>query len=255
MGKIELNRDISLHYEHIEGNIEKPELVFLHEGLGCTAMWKDFPESLCQETGCPGLIYDRLGYGKSSSLRYPRDTDYLHGYALSELPAVLSLLIPERPYIIIGHSDGRRIGLIWAAQRPPLLLGLITEAAHVFIEPETLAGIKKAERAYEDGKLTILSKYHSAKADDVFKAWSDTWLSDWFKGWNIEDLLPQIRCPVLAVQGCDDQYGTQLQLDAITSQTSGAAKSLMVKKCGHTPHAEQTAVVLKSMADFINVIA
>ncbi len=254
MGKIELDRDLSLYYERIEGNMKKPELVFLHEGLGCTAMWKDFPELLCQETGCPGLIYDRLGYGKSSALNYPRDTDYLHGYALSELPAVLSLLIPERPYIIIGHSDGGSIGLIWAAQRPPLLQGLITEAAHVFIEPETLTGIKKAEQAYEDGKLTVLSKYHGVKTDVIFKAWSDTWLSDWFKDWNIVNLLPQVRCPVLAVQGCDDQYGTQLQLDAITSQTSGATQSLMVKNCGHTPHAEQTAVVLKSMADFINVI-
>ena len=255
MGKVELDRDISLYYEHIGGSSSKPVLVFLHDGLGCSAMWKNFPELLCRETGCPGLLYDRQGYGKSSALQSPRGIDYLHGYALYELPQVLTTLIPEHPYVIIGHSDGGSLGLIWAAQQPHLLLGLITEAAHVFVEPETLAGIKQAEKAYEDGKFTVLSEFHGSKTDVIFKAWSETWLSDWFKEWNIENLLPQVRCSVLAVQGCDDQYGTQLQLDAITSQISGEAQSLMVENCGHAPHAEQTAVVLKAMATFINHIS
>jgi len=254
LGKVELERDIWLYYERIDGSMQKPELVFLHEGLGSTAMWKNFPQMLCQETGCPGLVYDRLGYGESSALQSIRDINYLHEYALQELPVILKSLIPKRPYIVIGHSDGGSIGLIWAAQQPPLLKALITEASHVFVEAETLAGIEKADIAYENGKLKVLRKYHGEKTHDIFKAWSETWLSNRFKDWNIENLLPSVSCPVFAIQGCNDQYGTVLQLNAISSQVSGPVQAMMVESCGHAPHTEQTEVVLAAMTDFINTL-
>lgn len=240
----------ALHYELIDGDTDKPYLVFLHEGLGCTAMWKDFPRSLCQATGCPGLLYDRLGYGASPALTQPRTLHYLHRYALDELPRLISSLIPERDYVLVGHSDGASIGLIHASERPARLRGLVCEAAHVFVEAETIKGIETAVEAFQAGKLQGLEKYHGSKTAGVFRAWSETWLSDWFRHWNIEYLLPAIDCPLLVVQGLEDQYATLAQVEAIVSQARHGWK-LLVENCGHTPHLERPAELLQLMQAFI----
>lgn len=239
-----------LYYETIAGPPERPYLVFLHEGLGCTAMWRDFPQRLCRRTGCPGLLYDRLGYGRSAPFAGPRTINYLHRAALVELPDVLNRLIPDIGYFLIGHSDGGSIALIHGAERAPLLRGIITEAAHVFVEEETLAGIRVTTEAFAAGKLQGLSAYHGEKTEAVFRAWSDTWLSPAFRHWNIEYLLPSIACPVLAVQGAEDQYGTLAQVDAIAGKIPAAVKA-MVEDCGHVPHREQTANVSELMARFL----
>ena len=249
------NKRQQIHYEIIEGDQAKPWLVFLHEGLGCTAMWKDFPQRLCTATGCRGLLYDRLGYGLSDALQQTRATDYLHRYALDELPEVLAVLLPGQAYILIGHSDGGSIALLHAAQRPPLLQAIVTEAAHVFVEPVTLEGIRVADRAYADGKLKGLQKYHGDKTEQIFKAWSDTWLTPAFADWNIEADLPRIDCPALIMQGVDDQYGTPAQVDAIAAGIAKgdgpAAHKAMLPDCGHSPHQEQPQAVLDLMRDFI----
>lgn len=239
-----------IHYEVIEGDPDQPYLVFLHEGLGCIAMWKTFPAMLCKATGCPGLVYDRLGYGKSSALETKRQIHYLHDQALCELPEVLAKLIPGRDYFLIGHSDGGSIALIYAAQQPPHLRGIVTEAAHVFVEPETLEGIRVADAAFDAGKLRALSKYHGDKTEHMFKAWSGTWQTHGFKFWNIEYLLPSIVCPALVVQGVQDQYGTEAQVDAIVSAALNAEKA-MVDHCGHAPHQELPDVVLHLMGQFL----
>lgn len=243
----------ALYYEWIEGDPDKPHLVFLHEGLGCTAMWRDFPRALCRATGCPGLVYDRLGYGASPALPRPRTLSYLHQYALDELPQLLSSLIPERDYVLIGHSDGASIGLIHAAERPAQLRGLICEAAHVFVEPETLAGIADATQAFQAGKLQGLAKYHGEKTASLFRAWSDTWQSDWFRHWNIEYVLPAIACPVLVIQGLEDQYATLAQVEAIVSQVP-RAQQLVVENCGHAPHLERPDELLQHMQAFIEAL-
>ncbi|WDE08254.1 alpha/beta hydrolase [Thalassomonas viridans] len=239
-------------YQLIPGAADKPYLVFLHEGLGCQAMWKGFPELLCRATGHPGLVYDRLGYGLSSGLREPRTLDYMHDYALKELPQVLKQVIPGKAFILIGHSDGGSISLIYGAGQNPLLKGIITEAAHVFVEPETITGIEAADLAWEKGKLKGLAKYHGDKTGPIFKAWSETWLTDWFREWNIEALLPQITTPLLVLQGQEDQYGSAAQVDAIVRLSSGPAEGQMLENCQHTPHLEAQEVVLSLMADFIN---
>ena len=166
-----------LYYELIEGDLRQPYLVFLHEGLGCSAMWKQFPRQLCQLTSCPGLLYDRSGYGKSSPLAEPRTITYVHDYALIELPVLLARVIPETPHILIGHSDGGSIGLIYGAQNPPHLKGIITEAAHIFVEPVTIEGIRRADEEFDAGYFQALYKYHGDKTRQIFKAWSQTWLS------------------------------------------------------------------------------
>ena len=238
---------------------DKPYLVFLHEGLGCQALWKGFPELLCRATGCPGLVYDRLGYGLSSPLRETRTIDYMHDYALKELPAVLEQVIPGKPFILVGHSDGGSIGLIYGAVHGtgenPLLKGIITEAAHVFVEPETITGIEAADLAWEKGKLKGLARYHGDKTENIFKAWSATWLTHWFREWNIEALLPEITAPLLVLQGQEDQYGSVAQVDAIVKQSSGPATGKMLENCQHTPHLEARESVLGLMSDFINNLA
>ena len=243
-----------LHYELIEGDVAKPLLVFLHEGLGCIAMWKGFPERLCAATGCAGLVYDRQGYGLSSPQPAPRTIHYLHQYALFELPALLRHLAPGRDHIVVGHSDGGSIALIYAAGRPAGLRAVVTAAAHVFVEDVTLDGIRTAVEAHADGKLRGLARYHGDKAGQVFTSWADTWLALPFKHWNIEYLLPAIACPLLAVQGSGDQYGTQAQLDAIESATPGA-RQLLLPGCGHSPHLEQSEATVQAMAAFINPLA
>lgn len=243
-----------LHYELIGGDPGKPLLVFLHEGLGCIAMWKGFPERLCAATGCAGLVYDRLGYGLSSPQAAPRSIHYLHQYALFELPALMRHLAPGREHIVVGHSDGGSIALIYAAGRPPGLCAVVTAAAHVFVEDITLEGIRTAIGAHAAGKLRGLARYHGDKAGQVFSSWADTWLAPPFRHWNIEYLLPAIGCPLLAVQGSGDQYGSQAQLDAIENGTPGA-RQLALPDCGHSPHLEQPEATVRAMAAFINPLA
>lgn len=243
-----------LYYELIDGDAHAPALVFLHEGLGCTAMWRDFPARLCKATGRQGLVYDRRGYGLSSPLKSVRSIHYLHEYALIELPQVLARLLPEREHIVIGHSDGGSIALIYAAGQPAGLRGLLTEAAHVMVEAVTLEGVRVAKDAFGAGKLRALQRYHGEKTVQIFNAWAETWLRPEFSHWDIGYLLPAIACPVLAVQGSGDQYGTQAQLDAIAGRAPDG-RQLMVPDCGHTPHQEQPEVLLRLMSEFVDTLS
>ena len=252
MPNLKIDKSNQLYYQLIEGDPSRPYLVFLHEGLGCTAMWKDFPTTLCSATGCRGLVYDRLGYGKSSPLNESRSVHYLHKYALQELPFLLKEVIPDTPFILIGHSDGGSISLIFAAERPSFLKGIITEAAHVFVEHETIAGIKIAREAWAQGKLKGLAKYHGDKTEIIFKAWAKTWLAKWFRHWNIEYLLPSIEIPMLVIQGAGDQYGSTDQVKSIAAKTSGHVQLEIIENCAHVPHVEAQPVVIGLMSDFIS---
>jgi pimeloyl-ACP methyl ester carboxylesterase len=248
---LKLNDTEYLDYHLIEGSLDHPYLVFLHEGLGCQDMWKSFPRDLCRVTGCPGLIYDRLGFGRSSPSTSVRTIEYVHKSALNELPYVIEKLIPGRPFFLIGHSDGGSISLIYGAERPPLLQGIITEAAHVFVESITVAGIRSANEAFAKRELGGLYRYHREKTKRLFRDWADTWLSDWFQSWNIEYLLPSIRCPLLVIQGKEDQYGSEHQVYSIVSKSTGPARPVLVDCCGHTPHREKADMVLAIMSEFI----
>lgn len=255
MSLLQLKSDETIYYELIEGKSDAPYLIFLHEGLGCISMWKDFPGRLCRQTGCPGLLYDRIGYGRSSPLRFKRTIHYLHDYALYELPQIIQAVIPNREFVLIGHSDGGSISLILGSERPSLLRGIVTEAAHVFVDSKTIAGLRAAEKGVKRGQFKGLYKYHQKKTDQVFKAWLKTWLSDWFQSWNIEYLLPSIRCPLLVIQGMADQYGSEEQVYSIVSKSSGPAYPFMVENCGHIPHLEQPERLISRISGFIESIA
>ncbi|GGY77985.1 alpha/beta fold hydrolase [Pseudoduganella plicata] len=247
MGAITVNGD-ELYIETIDGDERLPVLVFLHEGLGSVAHWRDFPHRICAATGHPGLMHDRLGYGHSSPLRATRTIHYLHEYALRELPAVLAS-IEGRDYILVGHSDGGSIALIHAAGQPHGLRGVVTLAAHVIVETLSVEGIRAAQAAFDEGKLRGLERYHGAKTAQIFGAWADTWLRPSFAHWDIRYLLPSIDCPVLALQGSADQYGTVAQLDAIAAGVP-KAEVRMLDGCGHSPHQERPDMLVEIIADF-----
>lgn len=253
MPLLELDSRHRLHYQTIAGQPNRPWLVFLHEGLGSVGQWRTFPEQLCDRTGCPGLIYDRSGYGQSSPLQRPRTIHYLHDYALQELPRVIKALIAGQPFILIGHSDGGSIALIFGAERHPLLKAIITISAHVFVEQVSLDGIRSAQEAFARGKLTSgLARFHGERSEAMFKAWAETWTSPWFRSWNIEYLLPAIEVPLLVLQGRDDHYGTSAQVDAIVGQTGGPATPLLLEGCGHCPHLDFPELTLDLTACFVN---
>lgn len=215
-------------------DIGGPVLVFLHEALGCNAMWKDWPQTLARGTHLPFLSYDRYGHGRSDPLPAPRDPGYLEVEAFEILPEVLHACGVTDP-ILVGHSDGGSIALMYASRFP--VRAVITEAAHVFVEDVTLAGIREALAAWRDTDLLArLARYHGDKTEALFFAWVDTWLSDEFASWNIENRLPGISSPLLVVQGKDDEYGTAAQVEAITSGVSGRVRSLLLPDCRHIPH-------------------
>lgn len=252
MNHLQLDSQTLIAYREIPGKEENPTLVFLHEGLGSSEMWKGFPDALCKETGCSGLLYDRPGYGKSSPIDGKFSVHFMHRNALCELPKILETLLPGKKYILIGHSDGGSIALIHAGEHDPNLKGLITEAAHVFVEKQTLNNIRSTAEAFQSGKLNGLARYHGDKTDATFSAWSEIWLSKGFALWNIETVLPTIKCPVLAIQGRQDPYGTLEQIDKILAGIGENAEPLILDNCEHIPHREQETLTLDGMARFIN---
>ncbi len=244
---------VSIQARQISGGTElsdgKPVLVFLHEGLGCIGMWKDFPDALVAATGCPALIYDRPGHGGSGPETKARDTRFFENEAYDILPALLAHCGVSNP-ILVGHSDGGTIALLHAGSNP--VLGVITEAAHVFVEEESLDGVTAAEQAWKDHNFRKrLARYHGDGTTAMFRAWADMWSADWFRDWNIEAALPSITCPVLAIQGKDDEYGTEAQITAITQGAAGSVEHMMVPNCGHAPHIQARDIVLSRMVDFI----
>jgi pimeloyl-ACP methyl ester carboxylesterase len=227
-----------------------PTLVFLHEGLGSTALWKDFPAKLAAATGCPALVYSRYGYGQSDPISEKRAVRYMHDEGLHALPDLLDQLGIERP-ILIGHSDGASISLIHAGGTRRPVRALILEAPHVFVEDLTVASIAEAKTVYETTSLKDrLGRYH-ADPDNVFWGWNDIWLNPDFKAWNIEDYLPAIDVPILVIQGEDDEYGTIAQVEAIQEKAAGPVEVRMLARCKHSPHRDQEAASLDAMADFI----
>ena len=242
-----------LEYERIDvGGHDRPTLVLLHEGLGSIAMWRDFPHLLAHATVSRVIVYSRYGYGSSDPLREPRNVRYMHDEALVVLPELLDALSIENP-ILVGHSDGGSIALIHAGGSGRAVAGVVAMAPHVVVEDISVASIASVRDAYVTTDLhSRLGRYH-ADVDRAFWGWNDIWLSPDFRAWNIEEYLPRIRCPVLAIQGQDDEYGTMEQLARITA---GARDVELVKleDCRHSPHRDQPQAVLEAIARFVDGI-
>ena len=234
------------------GRPGRPVLVFLHEGLGCVEMWKTFPQRLAEQVRCDAFVFSRSGYGASDPHPLPWKLNFMHTQALNVLTDILAAAGIDN-YILIGHSDGGSIALIHAGGHHALpgLKAVITEAAHVFCEPVTLASIRAARTAYVSGGLKEkLAVYHGDNTDNAFWGWNRAWLHPKFVYWDIQKFLPRIQVPVLAIQGTDDPYGTPAQLTAIQEKVVHADTRL-IPDCGHAPHLQQPDRVLTDMSAFI----
>jgi pimeloyl-ACP methyl ester carboxylesterase len=264
---------VSLEVQHIAGLGPLAPIVFLHEGLGSVAMWKDFPAQVCAATGRAGLVYSRRGYGQSDpvpDVRSPSHTqdgqragrllpDYMHREAWELLPALLAACGIERP-VLLGHSDGASIALLYASRFATT--ACIAMAPHLFVEDVSLRSIEAARAAYETSDLrSRLARFH-ADVDCAFWQWNDVWLSEAFRSFNIALDCGRIACPLLAIQGMDDAYGTMAQIDALAAsntrknglQTNKLMRKQLLKleQCGHSPHKDQTDKVTTAVVQFLH---
>jgi pimeloyl-ACP methyl ester carboxylesterase len=239
----------NLNYTWIAG--AEPVMVFLHEGLGSVAQWRDFPAQVAAATGCRALVYDRYGYGQSDVLEEARrPIRFMHDEALVALPQMLRTLEVQNP-VLVGHSDGASIALIHAGAGNPVR-GVVAMAPHVFIEPICISSIRKAAHTFETTDFAQkLGRYHR-DVRKTFYGWADVWRDPDFERWDIrDDYLPGVRCPVLAIQGHDDEYGTMAQLDEIARRVAGPCELLKLEKCGHSPFRDRAQETLAAVAAFI----
>lgn len=255
---------VRLEVQHIPaspGKAAQAPLVFLHEGLGSVAMWRDWPARLCAATGRAGLVYSRQGYGRSDPRPDVRgepaerdgrrsgrlQPDYMQREALAVLPALLQRLGIAQP-VLVGHSDGGTIALIHASRHP--VAACIVLAPHVMVEEVSVRAIEQARQAYVQGELRArLARYH-ADVDGAFWQWNDVWLSDGFRRFDIREDCRRIRAPLLALQGLDDPYGTLAQIHDIAA-AAPQARLVELAACGHSPHREQPEAVNAAIVDFL----
>jgi pimeloyl-ACP methyl ester carboxylesterase len=227
-----------------------PTLVFLHEGLGSVGLWRDVPERLSAMTGWGAFAYSRFGYGNSDTTPLPRPMGYMHDEAQMVLPAVLRAAEIGRA-VLIGHSDGGSIAAIYAADSAVGLLGLVTIAAHFFVEELNLASIRAIKVAYESSDLRARLGRHHRDVEVAFRGWNDAWLDPRFRAFDITELLPRIAVPVLALQGADDPYGTAEQLRVFAAGVRGPITTMLIAGGRHAPHLEAREATLAATAEFI----
>lgn len=250
--------DIILDGRHLEAAWwgspadQAPTLVLLHEGLGCVALWRDFPERLQAATGCGVFAWSRFGYGQSDPAHLPRPMTYMHDEALLVLPRILDEIGVQRA-ILVGHSDGGSIAAIYAGGvKDPRIMGIVLMAAHFFVEDLNLTKIATTKVAYETTDLRgRLSRYHR-DVDNAFNGWSGAWLDPRFRAFDITMSLQAIQVPVLALQGADDPYGSVEQLRVLERNTHVATQTLLIPGARHSPHLEAKDETLSAILDFVN---
>lgn len=252
-------RDLRLECQWIAPErADAPLIVFLHEGLGSVSMWKDWPTRVCDQANCRGLVYSRYGYGQSTArpLSEAWAPDFMHREAQEVLPALLEVLgvdaRRDKP-VLFGHSDGGSIALLYAAAYPDAVAGVVAAAPHLFVEDVSVASIAQARTAYLESDLRARLGRHHQDVDSAFWGWNDIWLNPEFRAWNIEDALERIACPVLAIQGVDDEYGTLEQVRGIRRRAP-QTELLEIPDCGHSPHRDQPATVVQAVARFVGAL-
>jgi len=244
------SRQIEIEYQWLGGDdVDRPLMIFLHEGLGSLSMWKDFPERLCERLGCRGVVYSRPGYGQST----PRPVDerwapdFMHRQAYDVLPRFLEVLevnLEATPVWLFGHSDGGSIALLFAAKYTRQVAGLIVLSPHIMVEDISIESIQAARQVYLQTDLKQrLSRYHN-DPDSAFWGWNNIWLHDDFRHWTIEEEISSIRCPLLAVQGIDDEYGTLEQVHGIGRRLN-QCEVVELPECGHSPHRDQAEKLIE----------
>lgn len=254
MGGVLCVEGVNLEFcEYGERSEKSPTLVMLHEGLGSVAMWKSFPQQLQEKTGLHLFVYSRQSYGQSDPLPQARKPDYMLAEAEVLNKALKTSDISQA--ILLGHSDGASIALLSAAHsRSFYISGLILMAPHVFCENISIESIQVAKQNFENGELRAgLEPYHK-DVDNAFWRWNDIWLDEQFREWNIENCLDQISIPVLCIQGMNDEYGSEAQLEAISAACSGSVTIRLMENCRHAPHRDQNQATLETIGEFISTL-
>ena len=247
-------RYVDLEYQLITAHHEyAPLMIFLHEGLGSVSMWRNWPSQVCKALKCRGLVYSRYGYGQSTARQAneARATDYLHHEAHDDLPALLTALgLDSEQAILYGHSDGGSIALLYAARFPDRVKAIAVAAPHIYIEDVTIKSVQAAKTLYRNSDLPERLARHHRDPDSVFWSWNDTWLAPGFRQWSIESEVSTIRCPILAIQGVDDEFGSLNQIKDI-KRLAGQTQLCVIPDCGHSPHRDQPGVVMDQLTSFI----
>lgn len=247
---------VSIEYAWIaRSRRDAPLIVFLHEGLGSVSMWRDWPREVCDAAGARGLVYSREGYGRSTPRRPHRQwpPTFMHRQAERALPRLLDALgvdAARDDIVLVGHSDGGSIALLHAAAFPGAARAVVAIAPHIMVEDLSIASIERARDAYAHGDLKARLARHHADPDSAFGGWCGAWLAPAFRSWTIEAALDRIRCPVLAIQGDRDEYGTLRQVDGIAARVPGTRVEVL-SGCGHSPQRDQPAVVTAAIAAFV----
>jgi pimeloyl-ACP methyl ester carboxylesterase len=229
-----------------------PTIVMLHEGLGCAALWGDFPELLAAATGVGVLTYSRAGYGASDPAPLPRPLDYMQVEALQVLPQVLDA-VGFRRGLLLGHSDGASIAAIYSGGAGDhRIRGVAMIAPHFVVENISVQSIADAKIAYEQGTLkTKLARWHH-NVDNAFYGWNGAWLDPKFRDWDISEYLAYIRVPIAILQGASDNYGTLRQIEIAEQECYCPVDVTIIPDAAHSPHREAPEVTLKTIADFAN---
>ena len=215
-------------------------------------MWRDWPQGVCAAAGRAGIVYSRRGYGASDPVPDVRGAgrlgpDYMHREALEVLPKLLAALGIERP-VLLGHSDGGSIALLYAAHFP--VAACVVMAPHVIVEDKSVQSIEEAREAFRAGPLRErLARYHR-DVDVAFWQWNDIWLDPAFRAFDIRPDCRRIEAPVLAIQGEDDPYGTLRQIDEI-APTRGPFERRVLARCGHSPHRDQPDLTREAIVRFL----
>ncbi|MGD9903142.1 MAG: alpha/beta fold hydrolase [Vicinamibacterales bacterium] len=229
-----------------------PPIVCLHDGLGSVSTWREFPADVAARLGRDVVAYSRLGHGQSDQRLGPPDVAFMHHEGVTVLPAVLDAAGIRRA-VLFGHSDGGSIALLAAAAHPERVIALVLEAPHLFVEALTVASITAVRERYlaEDGELRRRLARHHAAVDHTFYGWADVWLSPAFRSWSIEAEAAHTTCPILALQGLDDEFGTPAQVHRLAALTAGRTTVELIQKCGHSPHRDQSSLVLDRLEAFM----
>lgn len=228
---------------------DAPTVVFLHEGLGSISLWRDFPAQLVEKTGCHAVVYSRYGHGNSDVLQEARTARFMHEEATQVLPELLEKLSIREPFLF-GHSDGGSIAILYVGAGNAAS-GLVLMAPHVFVEEQGIRSITEAKQAFETTDLPARLARHHRDAAKTFWGWNNIWLLPGFREWNIEEYLPKIKCPVLAIQGYEDEYGTMAQIDSIAAKSGGPMETLRLHNCRHSPHRDQPEAVIEAISKFL----
>ena len=226
-------------------------LILLHEGLGCLALWQNFPQKLAESTGCGILVYSRAGYGQSDNADLPRPLDYMSREATETLPHIIAAAGIKNA-VLIGHSDGASIAAIYAGtMADKCISGIVLMAPHFFTEPMGLKSIAMAKAVFEIEDLKEkLGKYHR-DPENCFRGWNDSWLHPDFEAWNITHVLDDMPVPILAIQGRNDQYGTLAQIDVITDRSPSNVDQLILDDCRHAPFMDKLDEVSGAITNFL----